>query len=280
MILGQYTSQKGLMGIVENREVWATNIRFLNDDAEFVHANDMFARWLPELVPDHPATRQHRQAFIDEIARGFALFRGGPINQPGDGDLGSSEAIFVASFTEATDLLSQWRGYCPQHNGYCMLFDPEQIALSAKHKFPHSELVPCVYSDEEKKDRLRQILSAGLMEYIESDDRYHVTGQISLRINKLAAQCKHSGFHEEREHRLIVVLFTRNDVKFREGKYCLIPYVAVPLTRGLVTLNRVVIGPTPYPQLAAHGARELLMAEYSAGISTHIQHSAIPYRAW
>ena len=37
-LYGDYTTISGLMGIVKNETIWATNIRFLNDEHEFQHA--------------------------------------------------------------------------------------------------------------------------------------------------------------------------------------------------------------------------------------------------
>lgn len=34
-ILHHYTTQEGLLGIVESKSIWATNIYYLNDAAEY-----------------------------------------------------------------------------------------------------------------------------------------------------------------------------------------------------------------------------------------------------
>ena len=41
--LYHYTTQEGLLGIVEKGEIWATNIFYLNDAAEFKHAFRIFS---------------------------------------------------------------------------------------------------------------------------------------------------------------------------------------------------------------------------------------------
>jgi hypothetical protein len=35
---GHYTTLAGLLGIVKTESIWATNIKFLNDEQEFLHA--------------------------------------------------------------------------------------------------------------------------------------------------------------------------------------------------------------------------------------------------
>jgi hypothetical protein len=41
MQAGHYTSAAALIGIFENEKLWATNIKFLNDEQEFLHALDL-----------------------------------------------------------------------------------------------------------------------------------------------------------------------------------------------------------------------------------------------
>ncbi|POA86212.1 DUF2971 domain-containing protein [Pseudomonas sp. FW305-E2] len=38
------------------------------------------------------------------------------------------EDLYVSSFSERPDLLSQWRGYCPGGSGYCIGFDQALLA--------------------------------------------------------------------------------------------------------------------------------------------------------
>jgi hypothetical protein len=40
--LYHYTTQKGLLGIVKEREIWATHHQYLNDTQEFLHAQALF----------------------------------------------------------------------------------------------------------------------------------------------------------------------------------------------------------------------------------------------
>jgi hypothetical protein len=41
MIYGHYTTATSLIGILEHEVLWATNIKFLNDEHEFQHALDL-----------------------------------------------------------------------------------------------------------------------------------------------------------------------------------------------------------------------------------------------
>ena len=40
-ILYHYTSQKGLLGILQTKKLWMTNILYLNDSSECIHTIDL-----------------------------------------------------------------------------------------------------------------------------------------------------------------------------------------------------------------------------------------------
>jgi hypothetical protein len=43
-IFYHYTSQRGLLGIIKEKKIWATNIRYLNDEREFDYGIDEVLR--------------------------------------------------------------------------------------------------------------------------------------------------------------------------------------------------------------------------------------------
>ena len=67
---GHYTSQLGLMGIISNEVLWATNIKFLNDEHEFQHALDL----IREIIPTSritPGMKEHKdqEGYIENIVK-------------------------------------------------------------------------------------------------------------------------------------------------------------------------------------------------------------------
>lgn len=110
-MLGHYTNTQGLMGIYQSSTLRATNIKFLNDEQEFVHALQLIRRLIEETdenkaAPYVPIFNEFKDRILSKIT---AL------------DEHTSESIFTLSFSEKTDLLSQWRGYCPANDGYCLI---------------------------------------------------------------------------------------------------------------------------------------------------------------
>ena len=58
----------------------------------------------------------------------------------------TTKNIYVASFTANPDLLSQWRGYCPNGAGFCLGFSCQNLAgFSAENEF---RLAECIYDED------------------------------------------------------------------------------------------------------------------------------------
>jgi hypothetical protein len=64
--------------------------------------------------------------------------------------------VYVASFTEEGDLLSQWRGYCPK-GGFSVGFASNLLSdVANKHD---SFLLPCIYDFKIQKKLLEELLA-------------------------------------------------------------------------------------------------------------------------
>jgi len=87
-----YTSQRGLLGILRRKAIWATEIRYLNDAEEYRYAFSKLRERLRE--------GQYDPEFVDAITHAA--------------DFLHNYSIFVASFSRQGDMLSQWRAYCPE----------------------------------------------------------------------------------------------------------------------------------------------------------------------
>ena len=131
-VLFHYTTPIGLLGISQSKQIWATDLRFLNDKKEFQHSLDIIHSILKGFykVDDNPKKLKGlNYDFIEHLR----------IN------LGKRKKwnpeVYVASFTEKGDLLSQWRGYCPQ-GGFSIGFHYDLLSkIAEKHD---SSLLPCV----------------------------------------------------------------------------------------------------------------------------------------
>jgi hypothetical protein len=138
-ILYHYTSQAGLLGIIESKCIWATEIRYLNDASEFQYFLDL--------------VREVRAEFIDEANEpliGYSPEQN--IISDGISTLMSITTLFntqvkfpyfVVSFTAQGDLLSQWRAYARDDIGFSIGFSHAKLEqLANRNKF---WLVRCTY---------------------------------------------------------------------------------------------------------------------------------------
>jgi len=125
--LYHYTSNSGLFGIVHSDSIWASKIQYLNDSQEFIGATERCASLLRERADRQTETwSKHLILFLAET-----LSRIESVN------------ICVCSFTEESDLLSQWRGYCPPAGGYCLGIESQSLIKAFDTK--NFTILPCVY---------------------------------------------------------------------------------------------------------------------------------------
>ena len=278
---GHYTTISGAMGILKNEALWATNIKFLNDEHEFQHALDLIKELLPtsRISREEPNNPVHN-SFIKAITEKIDTL-----------DNHRSDSVFTLSFTEETDLLSQWRGYCPTNNGYCVVMDVQKLYELLKEKFNAVHLVQCVYDLDEKKNQLKALLNSYWSKYVsvKSSDgskkaRNGIIDNLSKELMLLASYFKHPSFAEEKEHRIVVIMEwapSEETMHFREGRFSIIPYLQLSAPRSLV--KRIIIGPTAHKKLSKRALEafiEKVFAEPMFLVDVSVEFSKTPYRHW
>lgn len=268
--LGHYTTPTGLMGIVRGT-IWATNIRYLNDDQEFKHAVALVKDLLSKSIisKGHPDYAR-KEVFVDELTKKLASI-----------EFIYPDYIFTASFSEKTDLLSQWRGYCPSNNGYCISIDIEGLVSDVQERFKKARLLKCVYDDNEKSKQIKELLNRFWRKYKNSSiSTSKMLDSLTPELLILASHFKHSSFAEEAEHRIVVELNGNEGLtNFRDGKYSITPYIELPVEKRHI--KSICIGPTSRPELANSGLTAFLEKEYAVPsflLDVNITHSQTPYR--
>lgn len=108
-ILYQYTSLEALVSIVQSKRMRASNIRFLNDHSESV--------WLKRHVISILKSKAISTGQQERIGEIISIIENWP-----------QLSLFVASFTEKSDDLSQWRAYCPPGLGVSIGFRTESLS--------------------------------------------------------------------------------------------------------------------------------------------------------
>ena len=237
--LYHYTTQSGLKGIVEKREVWATDIAYLNDSAEYRYAMNLLKAAVPqggldmELLPDLRKILERFESSNDEF--------------PG---------VFVFSMSTDEDGLDLWRGYGGGDSGYALGLAKNELAnLASTKKF---QLVRCKYETAEHDQLIRQFIDE-LRVFCKkngftkekaplAEQRYQFNMYFFNAWGLVAARLKNPKFRNELEWRLVSQFHNFAEspkIECRTGRSTLIPYVK--LTIAGVPFHRLTVGPTIDP---------------------------------
>ena len=271
--LFHYTSVTGITGVIEGRKLWATNIEYLNDSSEFTHGDGFM----------QCAIQARQDSNNPGESEFFEWLKGMPDSvQPCD--------VFVASLSEAEDLLSQWRGYTPLSSGFSVGFEPATLRDFAWNNH-HAMLAQCVYEESEKQALANHILNTFLEDWIASQTTDSsgtwftpgIAASFRTRAKLAAAVIKDVAFKEEKEWRLVKVCSDVRAIKFRPGVSTVVPYVELdwlgkaeqPVVQ---PIQSVMIGPCAHPELSKKSVTRLLQANGAGNASVRL--SGIPFRSW
>lgn len=297
--LHHYTTLKGFLGIISDGEIWATNIYYMNDQAELNRAIDLLFAELKARI--EPLKELHLKLNPKAI---------GPQTDPAviniEAKIRFFESVkssvmymvkekkiqfYVCSFTELDDRLSQWRGYSADGNGFSIGIDfsePRTNLLLAK----------CKYDEGEQKQILKELVDelfyqletnvdANINPSKTDDASLFGTGAIisshfvSMCISSffnIAPFFKDSNYKEEDEWR-IVVGDDKNSlskiVKIVNSANLLKPYLCIKLD-WLPKIKQVRVGPSPHRDSNELAAKLLLQSkDMNPNV---VLRSDIPYR--
>ena len=209
-LLFHYTDAEGFLGIFNENSIWASSAYHLNDAKEFRYATDLIIeRVRARLKSERGPNNEEYARLIDAMQEAHKYVQ-----------------VFVSSFSEEGDLLSQWLAYSGSTNGYAIGFSCSHFALAKERGF---KLVRCVY-DEESQSRL---VDAVIDLFAQNGRLYGDEEQEIIRlILTAAAAMKHPGFQREIEWRLVksqVIQLEHDEVLFRSGRNGIVPYLKIPL---------------------------------------------------
>src|SRR5690606_37167778 len=133
-LIGHYTTLEGFRGIVQSRNLWATNIMFLNDNKEYFHTyqifNSEFEKFKEELKPSSNDDIFFLTAFRQCMDKMDSI---------------GSEQHFVTSFSKNLDQLSQWRAY----GSVGIIFNKEMLEAGLhKNQTLLCDMGPCRYESQ------------------------------------------------------------------------------------------------------------------------------------
>lgn len=267
-ILYHYTSFNGLLGIVTSKSIWATNIHYLNDSKEFALAREATLNLINRRISSGLTTDMNE--LFDKVNQALDSIQ--HIN------------ICVFSLSEHGDLLSQWRGYCPDTKGCSIGFDSTKLNLLTKPQ--GFFLAPCLYDGMEQAQIIDQILDETISLFNQANGdplNKRLLDCYSFFIRKfliIGPILKHRSFLEEKEWRLISYPKDSRDPLwgYRAGKSMIIPHFVFKLGSAVDEnpISEIIVGPTSQQLLTMSAVSNLLCSNKIKCKS--VAHSSIPYR--
>ncbi len=279
-----YTNGHGLIKIIGSGTLLASQIGCLNDSMEMTYAFDLLQERMAEAMKSGRHARV--QAGFERIIQRLESFRP------------EAMSVYVTSFTEDADSLSQWRGYAEGEAGFAIGFDPGCLAGASRHQA--SYLLKVEYDPDRQRALLDDVIrwtdehfapgegSAGTASGDLWAEKF-ATGWLDT-LTSLAACLKHPKFDDEREWRIIY--YARDEdlarMQFIQRRATIsrhIPLTYRPLAQvdapsdPRLPITDIVIGPCRYLDSTRYAVADLLKARgYRLDADAAIKTSKIPYR--
>jgi hypothetical protein len=270
--LHHYTSLDALLSILKTRSLWATNIRYLNDSSE----SELGLKLMRQVAEEARATSRG----IDSDILSYLI-------EWLDSPRSEAASVYVLSFSEAHNQLSQWRGYTTYGQGVC-------ISLGSDHLVRRMQaqgwtFQNCRYNPASQLTWAEAILSrirreaATTYTGVEAEKKSCFTAVLQNCLSALlqvAATIKHGAFAQEREVRFVSPLISIADhkIRYRRGRTTQVPYVEFSLAEGDddLVIQEIMVGPSPRQQGMQTSITNAL--EQARVLSRGVTVCSIPYR--
>jgi hypothetical protein len=292
--LYHYTPTDAFISVVKEQEIWASNIFYLNDSAEFHWAVELARTLLGTLITDETDAEKKRTL---EVMRGYLEdVRPGAITRP----------VFAWCLSAQEDDLSQWRAYCPD-GGVAIGFRREDLNdLAEKQVEQGPGFVPNLVKSVYKREEQGQIVLASVDKAVkaapggrvgESMRPEEVNQYKAVFLQEILANTpiKHAGFEHECEWRLVISpgpgIEAGPEIEprlgFRSRNGLIIPFWKIALApnedKKIWRNARITVGPNPH-QHELKDSVESLLKHYCTGpdgaVPGKVKTSGVPYRYW
>jgi hypothetical protein len=272
--LYHYTNLDGLQGILNNSEIWLSNMYFLNDKNEYELGLRIVIEEL-EVYKKGFSILKSTKHFVEALEKAIDFIK-------------DKEPPYILSLTANNDLLSQWRGYTNNGVGVNIGFDKE---FFRKNSF---KVYKCLYDSKEQRKLISHIITESIFMFVgisHSQGIFEEDKEAELKdyenailiagnyfIDRTILACsliKDNSFAEEDEWRALFINKNK-DISFLNKGTFLKPFIKYSFDNLNEAISEIIIGPNPEKELC-HLSIKLLLEKYN--ISTDkISISDIPYR--
>ncbi len=270
-LLWHYTNGGGLLGILNTRTLYSTQVSCLNDSSEIRYGQALFKKALTDALASFAGDERVRQfvtRYIRLIEETAAIVT--PPHAP--------SPFFVACFSSREDDLSTWRAYGPSQNGYA-------IAFRAKHLFNPPNVLFKVNYDANLHTELARDVAAATLEFYEEELQEKQDQDIPAwdqefmqawesKIIYLLPLVKDPGFEVESEYR-ILHSYTAADLgqtMVLQKHTMMTRHVPLSFPAGgeLLPIEKVMVGPCRHPAITGISVDTMLQkVGYGTGKVTH-----------
>lgn len=296
--LYHYTSIDGFQSIMQKRDFWISNIRYMNDSQEFENGKAVCKEVIETKLCtyDGDGMKRYLQGLLkvcdQSASQGFHVI--------------NSRKIFSLSFCNSGDILTQWQFY--GNEGISIGFenavstfdaitfmDEDQYDDEIKERnpfemFPHDEirLFPqrIIYEDDMKRKIFESILDMGINfinKYSDSVDMC-IEG-ISDALFYYFALMKDAHFEHEHELRFLYYLNKNNKrIHFRKRDGILLPYIKMKILdvncrpHKFFPISDIIVAPGSQKEYVADSVKYFLEKSGYEYLVDKVRISEIPYR--
>lgn len=221
-----YTSVDGIIGILRNKELWFTNIYFLNDNQELFYTYKLIDEVTKEIKKDL------KDAFYKKIkARQNYLLSEDYFDK--EKDVWGRQEYYVASFSTDEDNLSLWNYYTKSDTtGYNLCFKDYAFC---DHSIAQGKVC---YSRIEQKQMLKDTILKYNTQYNSSPNREKIEIIRDLFYNFIIYSLffKNEKYMIENEYRIVMPVCNSStdeeeNCYYRHKKGLIIPYIKFDLNK-------------------------------------------------
>lgn len=233
-----YTNLQGLIGIVENNELWLSDHRFVNDKLEYEYGKQLAVSELSKIVNSKGNSEFSR--FIEELRES--------IQKP------SSGGIYIGSMSFSTDKLDQWKGYGNGSESICIKFAGDFNQWNTGNSSPtHIRQQRIIYQECEQRDLIRSFVQI-FEEHFDAfkQFRHPFLTNLTWLIESQFILFKHPEYASETELRLTIANLNCEKTKHRVSKGMIIPYISTKDINPALTklpIKEIIVSPTSRPDL-------------------------------
>lgn len=269
-LIYHYTSAKGLKGILENKCIWATDNRFLNDPTEIKYSQEILLKSIVSIED-----LKNDKETVDSIIKEYVYY--------------PKYNIYLISFCENNDSVSMWNYYA-ESNGFSLEIEKEKLIKELKVIGDTKEITDVkyyfgkvIYNKKDQIDKIQKTLKKHVLDNINGNDKNkrEIIKEFIKQYFSLSPFLKHQSYEDEKEVRLVILLSEEDTKKFcyyrlsQNGIF--IPYIKI----GIILNNRLIrsikLHPLQMFELSKSGLSEYLQ-NVSLISNIEIIKSDVPFR--